>query len=89
MDTRKVSDGSFIRGKNLAIGYTLPPLVSSKLGIHHLRVYTAIQNFFLLTKYYGYDPEVSNYDSNAFSQGVNYADYPKPRTLMFGASLTL
>jgi TonB-linked SusC/RagA family outer membrane protein len=89
MDSRKVSDGSFIRGKNLAIGYTLPALLSSKLGIRHLRVYTAVQNFFLLTKYYGYDPEVSNYDSNAFSQGVNYADYPKPRTLMFGASLTL
>lgn len=89
LDTRKVSDGSFIRGKNLAIGYTLPALLSSKLGIHNLRLYTEVQNFFLLTKYYGYDPEVSNYDTNAFSQGVNYADYPKPRTLMFGVSLIL
>jgi len=89
MDTRKVSDGSLIRGKNLGLGYTLSPALSSKLGIRHLRLYTEVQNFFLLTKYYGYDPEVSNYDSNAFSQGVNYADYPKPRTLMFGLSLTL
>lgn len=89
LDTRKVSDGSFVRGKNLLIGYPLPALLSSKLGIHSLRLYTAVQNFFLLTKYYGYDPEVSNYDRNAFSQGVNYADYPKPRTLMFGVNLTL
>jgi TonB-linked SusC/RagA family outer membrane protein len=87
MDTRKVSDGSFIRGKNLSLGFTVPKAVSSKYGINNLRVFVAAQNFFLLTRYYGYDPEVNNYDQYPFSQGVNYADYPKPRNLMFGASL--
>jgi len=89
LDSRKVSDGSFIRGKNIAIGYTFSPLLSSKIGIQNLRVYVSAQNFFLLTKYYGYDPEVSNYDASAFSQGVNYADYPKPRSILFGVNLTL
>lgn len=87
MDTRKVSDGSFIRGKNLSLGFTVPKAMSSKYGLNNVRVFVAAQNFFLLTRYYGYDPEVTNYDQSAFSQGVNYADYPKPRNLMFGAAL--
>lgn len=87
MDTRKISDGSFIRGKNLSVGFTVPKALCSKYGLNNVRVFVAAQNFFLLTRYYGYDPEVTNYDQSAFSQGVNYADYPKPRNLMFGAAL--
>ncbi|MBC7921542.1 MAG: TonB-dependent receptor [Ferruginibacter sp.] len=87
MDTRKVSDGSFIRGKNLALGFTVPKAVSTKYGVNNVRIFASVQNFFLLTDYYGYDPEVTNYEQAAFSQGVNYADYPKPRTLMFGANV--
>lgn len=87
MDSRKVSDASFIRGKNISIGYSIPGSLISRLKINNLRLYVSAQNFFLKTKYFGYDPEVNNYDQIAFSQGVTYADYPKPRTFMLGVNL--
>ncbi len=88
MDTRKLDDGSFIRGKNLSLGYQLPTEISTRWGLKNLRVYASMQNFFLLTNYFGYDPEVSNYDDDPFSQGITYADYPKPRTFMMGLNVS-
>ncbi|MEO8822270.1 MAG: TonB-dependent receptor [Ginsengibacter sp.] len=87
MDTRKLQDGSFIRGKNLLLGYTIPKKTTSRWGLNNCRFYVSAQNLFLITKYEGYDPEVSNYDNDVFSQGVNYAAYPKARTLMFGVNV--
>lgn len=87
MDTRKLSDGSFIRGKNLLLSYSFNPSVTNKLNISSLRVFTSVQNFFVITKYFGYDPELNNYNT-AFSQGITYTNYPKPRTLMCGINLT-
>lgn len=86
MDTRKMSDGSFIRGKNLSLSYNVPKVLSGKLGLNGLRVFASAQNFLLITKYFGYDPELNNFNT-AFSQGVTYSNYPKPRTYMFGLSL--
>ncbi|MET3115519.1 hypothetical protein AAKU52_003268 [Pedobacter sp. CG_S7] len=86
MDTRKMSDGSFIRGKNLSLSYNVPKVWSGKLGLNSLRIFASLQNFLLITKYFGYDPELSNYNT-AFSQGVTYSNYPKPKTYMFGLSL--
>jgi len=88
MDTRKVSDGSFIRGKNMVLGYTLPATIASKLGINNLRIYASAQNFFLITEYFGYDPEVTTYEEFSFSQGFNYYEYPKPRTFLAGINLS-
>ena len=87
MDTRKLQDGSFIRGKNLLLGYTIPKSTTSKWGLNNCRFYVSGQNLFLITKYEGYDPEVSNYDNDVFSQGVNYASYPKARTFMVGVNV--
>lgn len=87
MDTRKMSDGSFIRGKNLSLSYNFPTDVLGKVGVSNLRVFASMQNFFLITKYFGYDPELNNYTA-AFSQGITYTNYPKPKTYMFGLSLT-
>ena len=89
MDTRKLSDGSFIRGKNLLLGYTLPKPLISRLSINSLRIYASAQNFFLITDYFGYDPELSSYYDNApISQGVAYSEYPKPRTFTFGINVS-
>ncbi|WP_426091804.1 SusC/RagA family TonB-linked outer membrane protein [Flavobacterium sp. DSR3-2] len=87
MDTRKLSDGSLIRGKNISLGYTLAPSLTKKLGLSTLRVYASAQNFFLITKYFGYDPELNNYNT-AFSQGITYSNYPKPKTYMYGLSIS-
>ena len=87
MDTRKLSDGSFIRGKNISLGYTLAPILTKKLGLSSLRMYASVQNFFVITKYFGYDPELNNYNT-AFSQGITYSNYPKPKTYMYGLSIS-
>jgi len=88
VDTRWVEDGSFIRGKNLLVGYNFPATTLSKLRISKLRVTASVQNFFLKTKFSGNDPEVTTY-SNAFAQGQTFFDYPKPTTYMLGISLGL
>ena len=88
LESRKVQDGSFIRGKNLAIGYTFPSLKAKQLGFNSIRIFASAQNFFLLTKYKGYDPEVVSFD-DTFAQGILFHDYPKSHTFMFGLNLSL
>lgn len=83
----KVEDGSFIRGKNLMLGYTFTQELASRLKLSNLRVYLSAQNFFLLTHYFGYDPEVSTY-GDAFAQGITFYDYPKAKTLLLGLNVS-
>ncbi|MFD1142401.1 SusC/RagA family TonB-linked outer membrane protein [Larkinella insperata] len=87
-DTHRVKDGSFLRGRNLLFAYTFPSQTVSKLKLNRLRAYASVQNFFLSTKYPGYDPEVST-TGNAFDQGVALYDYPKPRVFMVGLNIGL
>lgn len=87
LDSYKVKDGSFLRGKNIALGYTIPASVAQRMGVQNARVYVASQNFFVLTKYEGYDPETTTY-GDAFSQGIQFHDYPKARTFQMGVNLT-
>ncbi len=89
VDTRWIQDGSFIRGKNLLIGYTFPLSAINKFTLNRLRVYVSTQNFFLSTKYRNGDPEVTlnTFGSEAnrvFAQGQNFHDYPRPTTYTFG-----
>ncbi|WP_143307652.1 SusC/RagA family TonB-linked outer membrane protein [Chitinophaga vietnamensis] len=86
VDTRWVEDGSFIRGKNLLLGYTFPAEMIQPLHLSRLRIYGAVQNFFLRTKFSGNDPEVTTY-SNAFAQGQTFFDYPKPTTYTLGLNV--
>lgn len=69
-----IEDGSFIRLKNVAVGYKLPTKLMAKLGISKLRIYCAAQNPLTLTKYTGYDPEVGG-NGTAIS-GIDKANYP-------------
>ncbi|WP_200890765.1 SusC/RagA family TonB-linked outer membrane protein [Pedobacter lusitanus] len=87
-DSHKVTDGSFIRGRNLLLAYTFPSKTVSALKLNRLRVYGSVQNFFLATKYKGYDPEVSN-SGAPFDQGLALYDYPKPRVFMIGINVGL
>ncbi|WP_299291378.1 TonB-dependent receptor [uncultured Mucilaginibacter sp.] len=86
----KVENGSFIRGRSVTLGYTFQKNVLSKLSLNRLRVYAQAQNLFLITKYTGYDPETSTYNgSSNFTQGIQFYDYPKPRTFLLGLSVSL
>lgn len=88
VDTRWIEDGSFIRGKNLLLGYTFPAATLKTLHLSRLRVYASAQNFFLVTKYSGNDPEVTTY-GDAFAQGQTFFDYPKPTLYMLGINVGL
>jgi TonB-linked SusC/RagA family outer membrane protein len=88
VDTRWIEDGSFIRGKNLLVGYNFPAAIVKSMKLSRLRVYASVQNFFLSTKFSGNDPEVTTY-GNAFAQGQTFFDYPKPTTYMLGVNVSL
>ena len=84
-----VEDGSYVRIKNLSIGYTLPKKWLGKVKIESLRVYFNVQNLWTITGYSGYDPEVGSYNQNPLLRGVDYARYPSQRTYTFGLNLNL
>jgi TonB-dependent starch-binding outer membrane protein SusC len=87
-DTRHIFDGSFIRGQNLALSYTLPQSFVSRLNINGINLFVNAQNFFLIDSYHGFDPEVSAYGGQ-FSQGLDLYSYPKSRVFNFGVNLSL
>lgn len=87
-DSHKVTDASFIRGRNLLLSYVFPSTITSRMKLDRLRVYAAVQNFFVITKYKGYDPEVSN-SGAPFDQGFGLYDYPRPRVFMLGVNVGL
>ena len=86
--SRFVEDGSYVRLKNLTVGYTLPKSVTSKWGISNMRFYLSGQNLFTITGYSGYDPEVSSRTGN-YNLGFDGGSYPAVRSYTFGLNLTL
>jgi TonB-linked SusC/RagA family outer membrane protein len=91
LSTRWIENGSFLRMKNLLIGYTVPEstLKSWLQGsISRLKLYVSSQNLFTITKYKGYDPEVGNKNQNTsggnLTNGVDFGQYPVARSFQFG-----
>ncbi|WP_246225204.1 TonB-dependent receptor [Spirosoma terrae] len=84
-----VEDGSYLRLKNISLGYTLPATLINKAGFSSVKVYVAAQNYLTFTKYTGYDPEVNRYGSSSLSQGIDYGGYPASKTLLIGLNLKL
>lgn len=76
--------GGFVRLQNLAIGYTLPILKERSV-----RVFLSGQNLISLTKYKGWDPEVSHYGQSIQQRGYDYGAYPRAMTLSLGVQLRL
>lgn len=85
-----VENGSYLRFKNIQLGYTLPKSILNKIGTDHLKVYVQAQNLFTFTKYTGLDPEVNlrNFNSGSDRQiGVDEGVYPTPKSIIVGLSL--
>ena len=78
--TRFIEDGSYLRLKNVQIGYTFPLKWTQKFRCSRLRLYATASNLFTITKYKGYDPEVGG--------GVDYGNYPQSRTFTVGLNAT-
>ncbi len=85
-DTRWMQNGSFIRGQNFVLGYNFDQEMLRKLKIQNLRIYLSAQNLFCITKYKGYDPEVTTEEA-AFGQGIDDFSEPKARTYTIGLNV--
>ena len=84
-----VEDGSYVRLKNLTIGYTLPSSITRKITLNNLRIFVAAQNLFTITGYSGLDPEIGEFNQNPIYKGIDMGYYPQARTFMFGISMKL
>jgi hypothetical protein len=86
VSTRWIEDGSYLRFKNVIIGYTFPgtKLQSwTKGAVQRFRIYVSSQNLLTLTKYKGWDPEVGS-RRTTLTNGIDYGQYPSARSFQAG-----
>jgi hypothetical protein len=90
-----VEDASYLRLKNIQLGYTLPETISKMVGMQRFRVYVSAENLLTFTKYSGYDPEVGNVQysddlqrMNPFTAGLDDANYPIAKRVLIGLNVT-
>ncbi|TAL67887.1 MAG: TonB-dependent receptor [Bacteroidetes bacterium] len=79
-----IESGSFLRLKNLQLGYTIPESITSKVNIKSLRVYVQAVNLVTATKYSGLDPELGGWDT---SFGIDAGNYPLVKQYLFGINV--
>lgn len=77
-------DNSFVRIRNVKLSYNLAKKLTSRLKLNNLTVYANVANVFTFTEYPGYDPESSSTGDNVVNAGIDYLNYPLPRTYTFG-----
>ena len=91
VSTRYLKDGGYLRLNNISLAYNFN---TDRLGVQkwitNLRLYVTAQNLFVITKYDGFDPEINSDRSidRAVSYGIDYLNYPKARTVIFGLNLS-
>jgi len=84
---RFFEDASFMKIKDITLGYTLPKELSRKVYMENLRLYVKGENLWTITKYSGYDPEVMSVAASI--TGTDQGTQPQPRSFLFGVSITL
>jgi len=88
--SRWIEDGSYVRLKNVSLGYTLPPKIINRWGISNFRVYISGQNLFTITDYSWYDPEINSRgaedDANVML-GVDWGGYPSTKSCTIGINI--
>lgn len=80
-----LQNGSYLRLKDLQIGYSFKRNVTDKLGMTKLRLYFATQNLFTITSYKGMEPETSS--ASVSTLGIDYGNYPSARAYLFGLNV--
>jgi len=89
MEDTYIENGSYLRIKNLSLGYTFTDGILTSLHAKALRIYVAGQNLATWTKYKGYDPEVNSFEQSNIAPGIDYGAYPNYKTFLVGLNLTL
>ena len=85
--SRVVEDGSYLRLKNVTLGYRLPPRLLQKIRLESVRVYVSGDNLWTLTRYSGPDPEVSTRNS-VLTPGFDWSAYPRAFGVTAGINVT-
>jgi TonB-linked SusC/RagA family outer membrane protein len=90
--SRWIEDGSYARLKNITFTYNFPTSLLGKVHISRLAAYVTATNLITLTKYTGYDPEVSSFNRGsrvrAGGLGIDLSNYPTAKSIIFGLNLT-
>jgi hypothetical protein len=86
--SRWMEDGSFLRLRSLALGYTLPQALTQKVKLNKVRLSVTANNLFLITNYTGLDPETSA-NSSQNQAGIDLGTPPQPRSFQFGLNVSL
>ncbi|WP_461103134.1 SusC/RagA family TonB-linked outer membrane protein [Spirosoma koreense] len=87
LSSRFLEDGSYLRLKNVSLGYNLPKKVISKAKIANARLYVSATNILTWTRYTGPDPEVSTLDGSTTAQGIDFFTFPQIKTVVVGATI--
>lgn len=83
---RYVEDGSFVKLKNIQLGYTFPRSVLDRAGFKQVRVFAQVKNAYTFTRYSGFDPEIAG---GIMESGIDRGAYPQARTWSLGIDLKL
>ncbi len=92
----QLSSGSYFKIKQLQLGYTLPETLTKRAMVSKLRLFVSLDNFFTVTKYIGMDPEavsaaapnMKGIINDTGAMGMDYGEYPNPKTVTFGVNLS-
>jgi len=87
--SRWIEDGSYLRVKNITLGYTLPKTIVERLHLRNVRIFAQAQNWFTFDDYSGHDPEVSSEGTVNIGQGQDFFQAPPSKTLTFGVNIGL
>ncbi len=85
---RWVEDASYIRLKNITLGYNFPKSVLNRIHVTNIRLFISATNLVTITDYTGYDPETSAYNGNDAQIGVDFSNYPQSKIINFGLNLS-
>lgn len=88
LSDRYIEDGSYLRIKNIALGYNFPKKVLNILHLQSLRIYANIQNIYTFTNYTGFDPEIGASTASTNVYGLDNGRYPSPQVYTFGLNLS-
>jgi TonB-linked SusC/RagA family outer membrane protein len=87
LSTFQIEDGSYLRLRNLSLGYNLPSGALKRLALSSMKIYVSAQNLLTFTNYSGYDPEINFQGTNSISQSLDYGGYPAAKTFLVGLNM--
>ena len=82
-----VEDGSYLRVKNVSLGYAIAPDRLKRMGINRIQPYLSLNNLLTFTKYSGMDPEVNQWGNSGRVQGLDWGTYPSSKSFVFGVNV--